>query len=64
MIEYCDICGQQLTDASGRRRMTIVDYGIHHFPAEQGLMCSYCHNGILELIEEYAEKRRAERAKR
>lgn len=44
--------------------MTIVDYGIHHFPAEQGLMCSYCHNGILELIEEYAEKRRAERAKR
>lgn len=64
MIEYCDICGRQLTDASGRWRMTIVDYGIHHFPAEQGLMCSCCHDGILELIEEYAEKRRAERAKR
>lgn len=28
------------------------------------LMCAYCHDGIIKLIEEYAEKRRAERAKR
>ena len=57
MIEYCDICGQQLTDASGRKRMVVQDFGIYHKPAEQALMCAYCYDGIKKLIEEYSDNR-------
>ena len=59
--EYCDICGQRLTEASGKWRMTFTDFGMYHHPTEKMLCCAYCHDGFASALTEYAMKRRAER---
>ncbi len=59
--EYCDICGQQLTDASGRWSIAFMDRGIYHRPTEKMKCCTYCHDGITKKILEYVEERREER---
>ena len=64
LVEYCDICGQQLTDASGRWTISFVDHGIHHFPPVKGRCCAYCQDKVLEAIEKLSEERRKERDSR
>lgn len=60
-VEYCDICNQQLTDASGKWTMTFTDRGIYHRMPGKMKCCTYCHDGITEEIQKYAMKRREER---
>lgn len=57
-VEYCDLCGQRLTDASGKWSISLVDHGIFHWPPIKGKCCDCCHDKVFETIEEMLKKRR------
>ena len=60
-VNYCDICGQELTEASGKQKITISDFGIYHRPTERVECCAYCREEVDKLFQELSEKRRKER---
>lgn len=64
---YCDICGQPLTDASGRWDFAGKDRGINAIPgcvADLHIKCcAWCKDCIDEAVRKVSEKNTAERQK-
>lgn len=61
----CDICGQPLTDASGRWDFTGRDRGINAIPGLAGEMrfrcCAWCKEGLDKAIDKLSEEHKEER---
>lgn len=58
----CDICGQQLTDASGHWSILHSDHGINQNPGVHMRVCGYCNQESLKLLSELRDKMRAKEA--
>lgn len=53
----CEICGQELTDASGNRLAVLIDHGINKSPQMRIKMCAYCSSRIMDYIYKIAGER-------
>ena len=59
--EHCDICGQELTEASGRWTVIMQDRGIYHRPTEKMRCCVYCMDQMQEWLRKFSIMRKMER---